>query len=63
LLLNGSYIRSSILKERELQEAIDCIYSTFLDGEPMTKALGITKSEFDYFATVFIKKQLEMAFQ
>jgi hypothetical protein len=54
-----SHIRYSILKEKDFEGAAECISSTFSKGEPMTKALGIKKADFDYFAEVFIKKAVK----
>jgi hypothetical protein len=54
-----SHIRYSILKPKDFEGATECISSTFSQGEPMTKSLGIKKSDFDYFAEVFIKKAVK----
>ncbi len=45
-----------ILREEDMNGAIDCIIKTFANGEPMTKAMGITEQEFQYFAEIFCKK-------
>lgn len=44
--------------------AVDCITETFVQGEPMLNALGVTRTEFRYFSELFISKAVkeEMSF-
>jgi hypothetical protein len=48
-----------ILREEDMNGAIDCIIQTFVNGEPMTKAMEITKQEFQYFAEIFCIKAVQ----
>jgi ribosomal protein S18 acetylase RimI-like enzyme len=49
-------LKYSLLTNKDLPSAVDCVVKTFLYDEPMTKSLGITESEFKVFATVICKK-------
>ncbi|MEK6888605.1 MAG: GNAT family N-acetyltransferase [Nanoarchaeota archaeon] len=49
----------TLLTEDDLTSAVKCVVETFLYDEPMTKNLGITAKEFEYFAKIICEKMIE----
>jgi hypothetical protein len=47
-----------LLSDAHAKGAIECITSTFLSGEPMTRALNIKKQDFYDFVELFINKAI-----
>nr|WKN39372.1 hypothetical protein K4G66_11790 [Tunicatimonas sp. TK19036] len=49
-------ITLDVLGPEHIDSATRCIAATFSKGEPMSETLGITPTEFEYFARLFIEK-------
>ena len=55
----SSKISYEILRQNDLEEAIYCSVSAFINGEPTTKAVGGTPEDFHYMMTIFCQACVE----
>jgi hypothetical protein len=54
-----SKIDYELLTQQDLEEAISCSVSAFINGEPTTKAVGATPEEFHYMMKIFTEACVE----
>lgn len=52
-------VKYNLLTKRDMKSTTQCIVKTFLCDEPMTKNLGISKKEFEYFAKIICEKMVK----
>lgn len=53
---NTHTLTFKLLEPKHVSTVTQCISATFIKGEPMSEALGISEEEFHYFAQLFVQK-------
>lgn len=59
LIATPSPVAYRVLDQAHLDECISIMTEIFAKGEPLTKMLGITLGEFEYFAELFARKAVD----
>jgi hypothetical protein len=59
LPINKNGIVYELMSINDIQEAVDCLAETFVENDPITRALGITLTDFKAFARFFCKNAVK----